>query len=136
MSCEEYEQMASRLIDGEVSPGESAEIFAHLASCEECRRFFHKVQELHGSLQRFAEPPIPASGLQPLTFRPAPAIAQRGFWLRQVSLRMPVVVATACIMVAAVIFALKRNQEPERVFITELPTVVVAADGTVTTPVN
>jgi predicted anti-sigma-YlaC factor YlaD len=130
MSCEEYEQMASRLIDGEISPGASAGIFAHLASCEECRRFFHQVQELHGSLQRFAEPPIPAVP----TLRSAPAHAQKGFWLRQVSLRMPVVVATACIMVAAVVFALKRNQEP--VFITELPTVVVAADSTLTNSIN
>lgn len=134
MSCEEYKQMASRLIDGEVSPGASAGIFAHLASCEECRRFFHQVQELHGSLQRFAEPPIPPPGPQPPTLRPTPAITPQGFWLRQVSLRMPVVVATACIMVAAVVFALKRNQEP--LFITELPTVVVVADSTVTTPIN
>ena len=134
MSCEEYEQMASRLIDGEISPGASAGIFAHLASCEECRRFFHQVQELHGSLERMAEPPIPSSRVQPPALRTEPGIAQKGFWLRQVSLRMPVVVATACIMVAAVVFALNRNQEP--VFITELPTVVVAADSTLTNSIN
>lgn len=37
-SCKEIEQMLVDYADGRLSPGESSEVAAHLAKCEDCRR--------------------------------------------------------------------------------------------------
>ena len=37
-SCKEIEQMLVDYADGRLSPGESSEVAAHLATCEDCRR--------------------------------------------------------------------------------------------------
>ena len=129
MSCEENKLIVSRLLDAEVQPEQSAFVFTHLATCAECRSFFHRVQELHRSMQRIAEPVIAPPFRKTPVHLPADNMPRTGFWLRQVSLRIPIVVLTACVVVAAVLFSFKRSQEPERVYVTELPTVIVAADN-------
>jgi len=47
-SCKEIEQMLVDYADGQLSPGESSEVAAHLAKCEDCRR-------IHEALKRSLE---------------------------------------------------------------------------------
>jgi len=43
-SCKEIEQMLVDYSDGRLSPGESSEVAAHLAKCEDCRRTLEALQ--------------------------------------------------------------------------------------------
>jgi predicted anti-sigma-YlaC factor YlaD len=44
-SCKEIEQMLVDYADGRLSPGESSEVAAHLAKCEDCRRTLEALEK-------------------------------------------------------------------------------------------
>jgi predicted anti-sigma-YlaC factor YlaD len=128
MRCEECQLMTSRLLDGEMLPDASTVVFAHLASCVGCRGFFHQVQELNVSLARVPEPLAGASA-QKVPFLPRPnVVVGMSRWRRRVSFGVPVVVIAVCVFITAVVFSLRKTGEPERVYVTELPTVIVDAN--------
>jgi len=49
MTCSKYQPMLSRLLDGELSPWETAEVEGHLAHCENCRTLMEnwRLQGVH-----------------------------------------------------------------------------------------
>ena len=51
MSNEHVEQSVSAFIDQELSGTESAEMFAHLGSCESCRLFFQQTLQVRSAMQ-------------------------------------------------------------------------------------
>ncbi len=125
MSCVEYQQKISMLVDGEVPHEASTPLFAHLASCETCRSFFHQMQELKKSLDRLSEPAV-RPHRAPLSSpwgRP-----QLSLWQRRVSLRYPVAVLAAAVLCAVLLFSVERSVRTEPVCVATLPTVVVAGN--------
>lgn len=131
MSCANYEILISKLLDDELQAGDSATLFAHLASCSECRRLFHRMQSLNAALERAAEPPsvLPAAPRRPLH-----GIRKEGLWQHRISLRVPAFAFAALLVAAVVIFSLVRPRGTETVYVTKLATVIVTPDMSSTQP--
>lgn len=51
-SCEQYELLASLVLDGEATRAEQAELAAHLETCPACRAYFADIKRIHGALAR------------------------------------------------------------------------------------
>jgi len=60
MSCERYLDLISARLDGELSPGEQAELDAHLQACPACRVIANDMQGLHSALTGLGEVDAPA----------------------------------------------------------------------------
>ena len=58
MKCEELEPLVSGYVDGELPPDQRAQVEAHLAACESCRRELAAVEALKENLAmvKFKEP--------------------------------------------------------------------------------
>ncbi len=125
MSCESFQSKISTLMDGELTGDESALVFAHLAGCDPCRTFFHNVQALSVSLDRMAGLPVLPRAM---TFAPSRHMPEASWWHRRVSFRYPALVAASALVCAVVLFSWKMSRQTGPVYVTTLPTVVVAAD--------
>lgn len=51
-SCEEFELLASLVIDEEAAPEEQAELAKHIESCPACRAYFEDLKRIHGTFVR------------------------------------------------------------------------------------
>jgi hypothetical protein len=60
MSHVQFEELVSLFIDREIGVEQEQELFAHLASCEECRGFLKASMMLQGDIKS-TKPGIPAS---------------------------------------------------------------------------
>lgn len=56
MNCEEYQRTINRFLDHEVKATESAELFEHLGTCEECRQFYDMLITLGAELDQVQHP--------------------------------------------------------------------------------
>jgi len=128
MNCMSSQQLISRLRDGELPSGESAGVFEHLSVCENCRDFYYALQALEGALGRIADHVPHRSGVRPL---PLPGAVKEGMWWNhQVSLRLPVLALLLCAFLVSLIVLLPGSslfREPQAIYVTKLPTVVVDA---------
>ena len=126
MDCTEYQRSISRLRDGELQAEEAAAIFGHLSSCAECRRFYFELQALDGALHRIADRMPTVS--EDRRFSLPASVHARSWWDRRVALRVPVFALLLC-AIAVSLFALLPggpfSREPESIYVTQLPTVVV-----------
>jgi anti-sigma factor RsiW len=128
MECNEFEQRISRLRDGELPQEESAEVFRHLAECGECRSFFHQLQALDRALNDVAVAVPDATAVRASAF--PVAVPSRRLWERRVALRLPVAAILLCVIIAGVVALLPGSNlfhEPQAIYVTKLPTVVVEA---------
>ena len=56
--CEEYTELMSRMLDGELSEEQTSELRAHIASCEDCRKAFDAFTSVSEALSdELCEPP-------------------------------------------------------------------------------
>jgi predicted anti-sigma-YlaC factor YlaD len=135
MSCDEHQVMISRLFDGELPPGASSGVFAHLVDCGECRLFYHRLQALNVSLEQIAEPEREPVGRENVSGQ-----ARAGsFWRRQVAVRFPVLLILFGIVIAGLFFSLYTGasfHKPETVYITKLPAVIITPESNVTNPLQ
>lgn len=132
MSCDEYQPMISKLLDGEVLPGASGVLFAHLASCGECQGFYHRMQALSASFDSLADRTFVSGGMEspPPRFRDTRAPAP--LWKRRVPLRLPVLVLLLFAAAAGIFFSFSRHgpvRTTETVYITRYPAVVITDDA-------
>lgn len=51
-SCEEFELLASLVIDEEAAPEEQADLAKHMESCPACRAYFEDLKRIHGTFVR------------------------------------------------------------------------------------
>ena len=54
--CEKYIELASRHLDGDLSPDEEKSLFEHLEECPDCRRYYEAMAEVSGMLQETSAP--------------------------------------------------------------------------------
>ena len=59
MSCEEFQQQISKLLDNVLDKKETPGVFTHLSGCEECREFFGSTMQIRKALQRTSSLPMP-----------------------------------------------------------------------------
>ncbi len=129
MDCTGYQQSISRLRDGELPSDESAGVFLHLSTCGECREFYHALQTLDGAMNRIAGG-IPSGPEVRQVAMPVPLRAHT-WWDQRVALRLPVLALLLCAIAVSLFVLLPGSSlfhEPESIYVTKLPTVVVDAN--------
>jgi predicted anti-sigma-YlaC factor YlaD len=128
MECQDYQRLVSKMHDGELSSDETAEVFLHLSTCGACREFYSSLRVLDGALNRIADHLPSGRAARPLAI-PTPAESDR-WWNRQVAMRVPVFALLLC-AIALSLFALlpggPLSRDPEAIYVTKLPTIVVDA---------
>jgi predicted anti-sigma-YlaC factor YlaD len=60
MNCEDFQQLISTEMDGELSPSDEKLLWEHLSSCETCRAWRRDQIEIRLELQRWPEEEMPA----------------------------------------------------------------------------
>ena len=60
MSCDEYQQEISKLLDNMLDKKETPGVFTHLGGCEECRDFFSSTVRIQRAMRAAATVSIPA----------------------------------------------------------------------------
>lgn len=138
MTHDEYQEQSSRLLDSDLREDESTSLFMHLAACHECRDFMRSALKLRSGLA--ADPlivPVSVDGrLRKQFSSPAVPLSEsaQSLWSRQVTLRFPVLALLVCFIAAGTLLLLSGRfpfHEPETVYVTRLPAVVIT-DGTET----
>ena len=84
--CEYYREKISCLIDGELSPDETAELEAHIAECSECRALYDAFAAVSAALGGGMEEP--PESIAPAVMQEVRAIAdrkKRGVWIKCLS---------------------------------------------------
>jgi anti-sigma factor RsiW len=108
MACEGYQEQISQLVDNELGERESPALFAHLGTCEVCRRFLHTTLRLRAELQE-DEPLLASSRLDQKAMGIAPSAkryvldrsAARSFvGRRRISLPLPAAALLTLLLVA------------------------------------
>ncbi len=131
MNCQDYEILINRMIDGEMSADDSRAVFSHLASCGQCRAFYHQLQLLGVSLDHIEarlEVPGEASRVGRKAYPENPA----RWWVRQVSLRVPVFAVLVAALFISLYFSFSsavRVRPPEVIYVTQLPPITVTAEA-------
>lgn len=127
MNCEDYQRRTSALVDGELDHDNAAPVFAHLASCEACRTFFHDLLALNASIDHAVGLPVPPRPAAPGT---GPEDRPAAWWQRRVSLRYPSLLAAAVLFCAALLLSFAQLRQAGPVYVTTLAPVVVTAEST------
>jgi predicted anti-sigma-YlaC factor YlaD len=128
MDCTGYQQSISKLRDGELPSGESAGVFLHLSTCVECREFYYALQTLDGALNRIAGKLPSSSEARPAVI--SAALQAHSWWNQRVALRLPVLALLLGAIVVSLYVVIPGNsmfREPQSIYVTKLPTVVVDA---------
>ena len=56
-NCKEYQELISRMLDGELSEAETARLHAHISECGDCRRMLDAFNMLHDTMAEDLEEP-------------------------------------------------------------------------------
>ena len=97
--CEYYREKISCLIDGELSPDETAELEAHIAECSECRALYDAFTAVSAAVTGGMEEP--PESIAPAVMQEVRAIAgrkKRGVWIKCLS-------AAACLALVVLVGA-------------------------------
>lgn len=97
--CEYYREKISCLIDGELSPEETAGLEAHIAGCPECRALYEAFTAVSAALSEGMEEPT--EHIAPSVMQEVRAIAgrkKRGMWIKCLS-------AAACLALVVLVGA-------------------------------
>ena len=97
--CEYYREKISCLIDGELSPDETAELEAHIAECSECRALYDAFTAVSAAVSGGMEEP--PESIAPAVMQEVRAIAgrkKRGVWIKCLS-------AAACLALVVLVGA-------------------------------
>lgn len=58
MSCEEYQQQVSKLLDNALEKSKAPEVFGHLGGCERCRDFFESTMHIRLAMRSAGSLPM------------------------------------------------------------------------------
>ncbi len=128
INCTDNEIKISKLLDGELNKSDYAELFQHLASCDDCRIFFHQMQGLKNSLENMDQASVePAQMVAPAPSRP-PLLH---FWEQKITVRAPII-AFGLVLIAAVMILFFARPKSETIYCGRMATIVVSADSSIT----
>lgn len=103
--CEKIERLISDRLDGEILPADELALQAHLNICEECRHFEESAKLHREHLRSLPDAAIGAPSLDSSERKKD----TNGFWVRRISLRMPIAAALAVLMLSGWLLALLLN---------------------------
>ncbi len=118
MTCHELDERLDDFVDGRLGEAESAEVQAHLATCEGCRERAQQMQKLLAHAAALPRGIAPPTDLWPaIRERIERRSAWAGFWASW----QPVALAAAAVAVAALSVFLWRGSEPTVVRTVAMP---------------
>lgn len=143
MTHDQFQEQISRLLDNDLREEESTTLFTHMASCLECQEFLRSCLRLRSGLAADSLP-VPASTDKKLReqFSPAAApkaVGARSLWSRHVAVRFPALVLLVCLVAAGAVLALSGRSpfyEPETIYVTRMPAVVITNGAAAVQPKN
>jgi len=143
MSHEQIQEQVSRLVDNALREDESAALFAHLAECGACRQFLQLSIQIRSGLAQ--DLPVPSTAVDAKLRRQfSGATVQsshigQSLWRQRVGVRVPVLMLLLCFVAAGAVLALSGRsffRDPETIYVTRLPAVVVTNSSGTTVPGN
>ncbi len=134
MTCNEYQELISQLVDDELDDGQSSELFLHTGRCAECRAFLRSTLRLRNEIASQAL-------ATPLSFERVDAHVRirlrrtrmqhrpfRTLFVRRISVPIPVAAALGILLIIGSILLASlstREHDPQVVYIMGLPTIEV-----------
>lgn len=106
--CHKLERLISDRLDGTISPADESAVQAHLKRCEECRRFEEYAIRSRDRLHNLPDAAIDTPTVSLLRR----VESANGFWVKRISLRMPVAAALAFLMLTGWALALIPDRSP------------------------
>ncbi len=110
--CGQVQRQISALYDGELGSAESERVLAHMAMCEDCRRFSDSLEllreQVDSAIARLDTAALDETFFQNLArerMRRAP------WWTTRITVPLPVVGASILALLVALIFALRPIQQ-------------------------
>jgi anti-sigma factor RsiW len=133
MTCGQYEEQVSALIDHELKDEEAQELFVHLSTCRMCRRSLQSVLDLRSGLGEEVSPMAPKElhekvlNVMPISKRfEADRKPARGHvWTRRISIPLPIAATITIILIAGSIAVTSLVRNTQTVYITAFPVVEV-----------
>lgn len=58
-SCEEYEELISEFLDGELSKEDQLQLMKHMSGCSVCQKYFDDLVAVHEAMEDMEEAPVP-----------------------------------------------------------------------------
>jgi len=100
--CEKVERLISDRLDGEISPADALTLQAHLNRCEECRQFEESSRLCRERLRSLPDVAVDT----PTQYSSERTKGTNRFWVKRISLRIPVAAVLAVLMLTGWILAL------------------------------
>ena len=133
MTCEQYEEQVSALIDHELKDEETEMLFVHLSTCRACRRSLQSVLDLRSDLGEQVSPMAPKEldeRMLKVMSIPKRLEADRKpvrghVWTRRISIPLPIAAAIMMILIAGSVALSSLWSTTQTVYITALPVVEV-----------
>lgn len=137
MTCDEYQEQTSAMIDRELGDNESGVLFAHLSGCAHCRGSLRSALELRSDLSEQTPLLAPANLDDKVlrsvhatnkNFRDRKPIPMR-LWKGRVSVPLPVLTMLTLLLILSSItlysFGTKPQPQAQTVYVTTFPVVEV-----------
>jgi anti-sigma factor RsiW len=138
--CEGYQLAASYYVDGELKPSERADLFGHVAKCEQCAWFLEQAIRIrlelatgrqHQSAKEII--PLPMHTPNQPTIQSArrkilPVLMQRLAWSvhrRRISIPVPIAAATIILLIAGSLALSSLWLKTQTIYVTTFPAVEV-----------
>jgi anti-sigma factor RsiW len=129
-TCEEYQELVSAYVDGEILDDETAELFFHLGACPECRQFLSSVLRLQSFMQVTDVPDNRHAAMKQEIDAPDSrlvAMKQPPMWKRKLAVSYPVAAAVVALMLlSGGLYATKQTQPPAVIHQTQTEYVYLA----------
>lgn len=143
MTHDQFQEQISQLVDNDLREEESPPLFTHLASCHECREFLRSCLRLKSGLTADSFP-VPASIDKKLRQQFSPvavpkAVRPQSLWSRRVMVRFPMLLLLVCLVAAGAALVISGRSpfyEPETIYVTRMPAVVVTNGTAAIRPKN
>lgn len=113
MKCVEIQTQLDMLLDGELAAGDEDVVFAHLATCKECRTYISTMSQAKAAMRGDQiEPPVSLDHKVSGIFDSHSRTRIRPIWLTRVAVPLPIVAAALLCLVALTVLLLREEPEP------------------------
>jgi len=134
MKCDESEMNISMYVDDALDAHTQESMFAHLATCADCRSFMRRMLDLRARLAALPAPEVPQSldrrvlHMKPKRGRGSLGERARMLWSHRLSVPLPSVALAAIALITVTIISISLLQRPDVVSVPCLPAVDVYAE--------